>query len=47
MPRKNKILDIGESAPLWTLPSHERQAVSLESYRGKHRVVLTFFRGTW
>lgn len=47
MPRKNKILNIGDTAPLWTLPSHERREVSLESYRGAHRVVLTFFRGTW
>ena len=47
MPRENKILNIGDTAPLWTLPSHERQEVSLVSYRGEDRVVLTFFRGTW
>lgn len=47
MPRENKILNIGDTAPLWTLPSHERQEVALVSYRGEHRVVLTFFRGTW
>lgn len=47
MPRENKILNIGDTAPLWTLPSHERQEVLLVSCRGEHRVVLTFFRGTW
>ena len=47
MPRANKILNIGDTAPLWTLPSHERREVSLASYRGVQRVVLTFFRGTW
>ena len=47
MPRKNKILNIGDIAPLFTLPSHQREDISLETYRDTQHVVLTFFRGTW
>ena len=47
MPRKNKILNIGDTAPLFSLPSHRRQTASLASYRDEQHVVLTFFRGTW
>ena len=47
MPRKNKILNIGDTAPPFTLPSHQRGEVSLETYRGTQHIVLTFFRGTW
>ncbi|MXY29080.1 redoxin domain-containing protein [Candidatus Poribacteria bacterium] len=47
MPRKNKILSIGDTAPLFTLPSHQRVEISLEVYRDVQNVVLTFFRGTW
>ena len=47
MPRQNKILNIGDTAPLFSLPSHRRQEVSLESYKAEQHVVLTFFRGTW
>ena len=47
MPRKNKVLNIGDTAPPFTLPSHQRGAVSLETYHGTHHVALTFFRGTW
>ncbi len=47
MPRKNKILNIGDTAPVFTLPSHQRKKVSLETYRETQHVVLTFFRGTW
>ena len=47
MPRKNKILNIGDTAPLFALPSHQRVEVSLETYRDTQNVVLTFFRGTW
>lgn len=47
MPRKNKILSIGDTAPRFTLPSHQRVEVSLAAYRGTQNVVLTFFRGTW
>ncbi len=47
MPRENKILNIGDTAPLFSLPSHQRQVVSLTSYRDEQHVVLTFFRGTW
>ena len=47
MPRKNKILNIGDTAPLFTLPSHQRVEVSLKAYLDTQNVVLTFFRGTW
>ena len=48
MPRKNKILNIGDTAPLFTLPSHQRsRGLPLEVYRDTQHVVLTFFRGTW
>ena len=47
MPRKNEILNIGDSAPLFTLQSAQREAVGLESYRNKQHVILAFFRGTW
>lgn len=47
MPRKNKILNIGDTAPPFTLPSHQRGEVSLGTYRETHHIVLTFFRGTW
>ena len=47
MPRKNKILNIGDTAPLFTLPSHQRDNISLAAYRDAQHVVLTFFRGTW
>ena len=47
MPRKNKILNIGDTAPPFTLPSHQRGEVSLETYHGTQHVILTFFRGTW
>ena len=47
MPRKNKVLSIGDTAPLFTLPAHQRVEVALETYRDRQNVVLTFFRGTW
>ena len=47
MPRKNKVLNIGDKAPLFTLTSVQRQTVSLQSYLGRQFVVLAFFRGTW
>ncbi|MYC74837.1 redoxin domain-containing protein [Candidatus Poribacteria bacterium] len=47
MSRKNKVLNIGDTAPLFTLPSHQRGEVSLETYHGVQHVILTFFRGTW
>ena len=47
MPRKNKILNIGDKAPLLTLTSVQRQTVSLESYSGQQHVIVVFFRGTW
>ena len=47
MPRKNKILNIGDKALLFTLTSVQRQTVSLESYLGRQSVILAFFRGTW
>lgn len=47
MPRRNKVLNIGDSAPQFTLRSAHREEVSLESYRDKQHIILTFFRGTW
>ena len=47
MSRKNKILNIGDTAPLFTLPSHQREEISLEVYSDVQHVVLNFFRGTW
>ena len=46
MPRKNRILSIGDTAPLFTLPAHQQRDLSLASHREKEHVVLTFFRGT-
>lgn len=47
MPRKNKVLSIGDTAPLFTLPSQQEQEVSLAAYQKKKHVVLIFFRGMW
>ena len=47
MPRKNKVLEIGDPAPLFALRPAQHQEVRLESYQGKQRVILVFFRGTW
>ena len=47
MPRKSRVLSVGDTAPLFTLPSHRQRYVSLASHREKEHVVLTFFRGTW
>ena len=44
---KLRVLNVGDTAPLFTLPSHQKQHVSLASHREKEHVVLTFFRGTW
>ena len=30
MPRKNRVLSIGDTAPLFTLPSHQWQAEQVE-----------------
>ena len=48
MPRKNKVLKIGDPAPSFELTSAvERRVIRLDSYRGENHVVLAFFRGTW
>lgn len=47
MPRKNKELKIGDTAPPFTLRSVHQEHVDLESYVGKKHVILVFFRGTW
>ena len=47
MPRRNRVLSIGDTAPSFTLPAHQQRDVSLASYRNREHVVLTFFRGTW
>ena len=34
--------DIGQSAPDFTLPAHNGEAVTLSQYRGKKNVILSF-----
>jgi peroxiredoxin Q/BCP len=34
----------GDAAPAFTLPAHDGRAIALVDYRGKSRVVLTFYR---
>ena len=38
---------VGQSAPDFTLQSHDRKNISLSDYRGKKSVVLVFYRGHW
>ena len=47
MPRKSRVLSIGDTAPSFSLPSHQQGYVSLAALLEKEHVVLTFFRGTW
>lgn len=47
MPRKNKALKIGDTAPPFTLRSVHQGHVDLASYIGEKHVILVFFRGTW
>lgn len=47
MPRKNKALKIGDTAPPFTLRSVHQEHVDLGSYVGEKHVILVFFRGTW
>ncbi len=39
--------DVGNLAPLFTLPSISESDVSLESYRGDKMVVVVFYRAFW
>ena len=47
MPRRNKALKIGDTAPPFTLRSVQHADVDLESYIGEKHLILVFFRGTW
>lgn len=38
---------VGDEAPLFTLESFDRGAVSLSGFRGDKNVVLIFYRGHW
>lgn len=38
---------VGDEAPLFTLESFDRGAVSLADFRGDRNVVLVFYRGHW
>jgi peroxiredoxin len=40
------VLNVGEKAPNFTLPSHLDQKITLEDYRGQV-VVLAFFPLAW
>ena len=42
---KNKILNIGDKAPVFALTSVQRQTVSLESFLGLQPVILASFGG--
>ena len=39
--------EVGDMAPVFTLPSASGTEVSLESYRGDKTVVLIFYRGSF
>ena len=39
--------EVGDMAPVFTLPSASGTEVSLESYRGDKTVVLVFYRGSF
>lgn len=38
---------VGDEAPMFTLESFDRGAVSLSGFRGDRNVVLVFYRGHW
>jgi peroxiredoxin len=38
---------VGESAPDFTLKSHDERSIRLSDYRGKKNVVLAFFPLAW
>jgi cytochrome oxidase Cu insertion factor (SCO1/SenC/PrrC family) len=40
-------VQVGHPAPDFTLQAADGHPVSLSDYRGKHRVVLVFYRGQW
>ena len=40
-------IGVGEMAPDFTLEDQNRNSVTLSSGRGKHPVVLVFYRGNW
>jgi peroxiredoxin len=38
---------VGQSAPDFTLKSHDERSIRLSDYRGKKNVVLAFFPLAW
>ena len=47
MPRENKMLQVGDSAPPFVLRSSEGQEIRLADLHGSKAVVLVFLRGSW
>ena len=41
------VIQVGDRAPDFTLPSHLEKKVTLSSYRGKKNLVLAFFPLAW
>jgi len=41
------MLELGQMAPNFTLPSHLGNDVTLSDYRGKHNIALVFFPLAW
>lgn len=40
-------IDVGETAPEFTLTDHNGKTIKLSDARGKSPVVLVFYRGYW
>lgn len=47
MPRANKLIKVGDSAPLFELRSSNGQEIRLAELRASKVVLLVFLRGTW
>jgi len=43
----NKMPNVGDTAPDFTLPSHNEGELNLAWYRGRKNVVLAFYPGDW
>ena len=43
----NRVAQVGQAAPDFTLPSADGQSVSLAELRARGPVVLSFYRGRW
>lgn len=47
MPRESDTLQVGASAPAFTLPTQRGVVCSLSDYLTRGPVLLVFHRGTW